>query len=87
MNSADTRNDGAPADAATELPALVREAEAAPSGARAPEPVAGTDALVERWWADHFPGSPVGRDTEIWNHAFVAKEDLKRRLALYNGGQ
>jgi hypothetical protein len=20
-----------------------------------------TEALVERWWADHFPGSPVPR--------------------------
>jgi hypothetical protein len=39
-----------------------------------------TDALVERWWADLFPGSPVGQLTEAWNHAFAAKEDLKRRL-------
>ena len=39
------------------------------------------DALVERWWADHFPGSPVAASTAAWNHAFAAKEELKRRLA------
>lgn len=39
------------------------------------------DALVERWWADYFPGSPVAASTAAWNHAFAAKEDLKRRLA------
>ena len=43
----------------------------------APHP---TEALVERWWADHFPGSPVAQVTPAWNHAFAAKEDLKRRL-------
>ena len=42
---------------------------------------------VERWWADHFPGSPVAQVTLAWNHAFAAKEDLKRRLAtLVDGG-
>ena len=39
------------------------------------------DALVERWWEDHFPGSPVAQSTAAWNHAFAAKEELKRRLA------
>jgi len=38
------------------------------------------EALIERWWADHFPGSPVAQVTPAWNHAFAAKEDLKRRL-------
>ena len=38
-------------------------------------------ALVERWWADHFPGSPIAATTAAWNHAFAAKEELKRRLA------
>ena len=36
--------------------------------------------IVERWWADHFPGSPVAQVTLAWNHAFAAKEELKRRL-------
>ena len=36
--------------------------------------------IVERWWADHFPGSPVAQVTQAWNHAFAAKEELKRRL-------
>jgi hypothetical protein len=38
------------------------------------------EALIERWWAAHFPGSPVAQVTQAWNHAFAAKEDLKRRL-------
>ena len=37
--------------------------------------------LIERWWNDHFPGSPVAAATAAWNHAFAAKEELKRRLA------
>ena len=36
--------------------------------------------LVELWWADHFPGSPVAQVTPAWNHAFAAKEELKRLL-------
>ncbi len=36
--------------------------------------------LVERWWDDHFPGSPVAQATAAWNHAFAAKQELKRRL-------
>jgi hypothetical protein len=43
----------------------------------APDPL---DSLVERWWEEHFPGSVAARVTEIWNHAFAAKEELKRRL-------
>jgi hypothetical protein len=47
----------------------------------APEPPPDShDALVERWWNDHFPGSPVASLTAAWNHAFAAKEELKRRL-------
>jgi hypothetical protein len=38
------------------------------------------DDIVERWWHDHFPGSPVAAVTQAWNHAFAAKEELKRRL-------
>jgi hypothetical protein len=50
---------------------------APPEEGPAPHPL---DVLVENWWTEHFPGSPVARVTEIWNHAFVAKEELKRRL-------
>jgi len=39
------------------------------------------DGLIERWWADHFPGSAVARDTLAWNAAHAAKESLKRLLA------
>jgi hypothetical protein len=38
------------------------------------------DQLIERWWADHFPGSTVARDTQAWNVAHAAKERLKRLL-------
>ena len=41
------------------------------------------EALIERWWADHFPGSPAAQVTPAWNHAFAAKEELKRRLAEF----
>jgi hypothetical protein len=41
------------------------------------------EALIERWWADHFPGSPVAQVTQAWNHTFAAKEELKRRLAEF----
>jgi hypothetical protein len=60
---------------ATELPPI------------APPPPDGLAAIVERWWDDHFPGSPVAQVTQAWNHAFAAKEELKRRLAdLAAGG-
>ena len=42
--------------------------------------------LIELWWADHFPGSPVVQLTSAWNQALAAKEDLKRRLASFAGG-
>jgi len=50
---------------------------APPEEGPAPHPL---EAIVEGWWNDHFPGSPVARVTEIWNHSFAAKEELKRRL-------
>jgi hypothetical protein len=58
------------------------------TAAVAPEPKASSrhDALVERWWTDHFPGSPVAAVTAAWNHAFAAKEELKRRLAANSSG-
>jgi hypothetical protein len=36
--------------------------------------------LIERWWADHFPGSAIARDTQAWNVAYAAKETLKRLM-------
>lgn len=39
------------------------------------------EALIERWWTEHFPGSPVAQVTQAWNHALAAKEALKRLLA------
>lgn len=68
----------------------MNETDAAPdTGASAdaapfPEPI---EALVETWWADHFPGSPVAQLTPAWNHAFAAKEALKRRLATLVAGE
>jgi hypothetical protein len=65
--------------------------ETAASGVAGPSPAApaqpeSTDDIVERWWADHFPGSPVAQVTQAWNHAFAAKEELKRRLINLVGG-
>ena len=54
--------------------------DASSKAAARPPALPDHDALVERWWADHFPGSPVAATTAAWNHAFAAKEDLKRRL-------
>jgi hypothetical protein len=55
--------------------------DTAPTRAAQPMPASTDhDALVERWWNDHFPGSPVAATTAAWNHAFAAKEELKRRL-------
>jgi hypothetical protein len=31
------------------------------------------EQLIERWWADHFPGSAVARDTPAWNIAHAAR--------------
>ena len=53
------------------------------SGSAVSKPV---DILIELWWADHFPGSPVAQLTSAWNQALAAKEDLKRRLASFAGG-
>jgi hypothetical protein len=44
---------------------------------------ASLDALIERWWRDHFPGSAVARDTAAWNAAHSAKEALKGLLDRY----
>ena len=52
-----------------------------PQTAAAPAaPASGLEALIERWWNDHFPGSPVAAATATWNHAFAAKESLKQLL-------
>lgn len=53
------------------------------AGGVVPQPI---DMLIELWWADHFPGSPVAQLTAAWNRAVTAKEDLKRRLASFTGG-
>jgi hypothetical protein len=59
-------------------------AEARPGDAAIPHRA---EDIVEGWWEDHFPGSPVAQVTAAWNHAFAAKEELKRRLAnLVQGG-
>ena len=43
------------------------------------------EALIERWWEENFPGSPVARATEAWNHALSAKAELVRRLREFAG--
>jgi hypothetical protein len=78
------RQNPAPVPAEIAAPPDTPPPDAPPTDAPPPGPLA--DA-IERWWADHFPGSPVAQVTQAWNHAFAAKEDLKRRLAtLVDGG-
>ena len=48
-----------------------------PTPSPPPHPLA---ELIERWWQEHFPGSPVAQATAAWNHAFAAKEALKRLI-------
>jgi hypothetical protein len=43
----------------------------------------GTDTLIERWFADHFHGSPIARSNEHYQHAWSAKEALKRLFRGY----
>ena len=45
-----------------------------------PPATATVEALIERWWIEHFPGSPVAQVTQAWNHALAAKQELKRML-------
>jgi hypothetical protein len=47
--------------------------------AKAPAPL-DTDAVVEAWFKEFFPNSPVSRDTEAWNLLLRAKDILKQRL-------
>jgi hypothetical protein len=52
-----------------------------------PDPMpapASLDVLVERWFADHFPNSPVATVSEHFNHVRQAVEELKRRLKEEN---
>jgi hypothetical protein len=62
------------------------DAGAPPDAAASPPPLP-LDHLIETWWADHFPGSPVAQVTQAWNHAFAAKEELKRRLSDFTANR
>jgi hypothetical protein len=52
----------------------------------APAAKGSLEDTIDLWWADHFPGSPVAQVTAAWNHAFAAKEELKRRLTIFKKG-
>ena len=39
-----------------------------------------TDRLVDAWFKEFFPNSPVSRDTQAWNLLLRAKDVLKQRL-------
>ena len=60
---------------------LAAAPEAAPAAGNEALPEKNFDALIERWWADHFPGSAVAAYTQAWNIAFSAKEALKAMFA------
>ena len=57
----------------------MEETDAAAPPVTQPQPDTLAD-IVERWWNEHFPGSPVAQVTAAWNHALAAKEELKARL-------
>lgn len=48
---------------------------------QAPAPKPAAVETIEKWFVEHFHGSIVSRDTEVYNHVHKAVEDLKRRLA------
>jgi hypothetical protein len=37
--------------------------------------------VLDTWWAAHFPGSPVARNTAAWNHANAAFGALKALIS------
>ena len=58
------------------------QAEASPVPAQSGAPARETvEALIDRWFVDHFHGSPIATVTEHFNRVRQAADDLKRRLA------
>jgi hypothetical protein len=53
--------------------------ETVPEPSKPPEPHP-SDALIERWWEEHFPNTHLSRDTQSWAIARAAKEKLKLLL-------
>jgi hypothetical protein len=45
-----------------------------------PAPAA-TDDLVEKWFVEHFHGSIVATNTQMYNHVRSAVDELKKRLS------
>jgi hypothetical protein len=43
-------------------------------------PPANTDQVVDVWFNEFIPNSPVSRNTEAWNLLLRAKDILKQRL-------
>jgi hypothetical protein len=48
--------------------------------AEPPVKAAPLDAVVDRWFADHFYGSIVARNVDTYNYVSNAVEELKKRL-------
>jgi hypothetical protein len=63
-----------------ESTAGLADAEGMPAPEEQSESPPPTDLIVDRWWEEHFPGTAVARDTQAWNVAHAAKENLKRLL-------
>ena len=64
-------------------PQVKVEPQVAPKPQVKPEPVVKTaplDAIVDRWFADHFYGSIVARNVDTYNYVSNAVEELKKRL-------
>jgi hypothetical protein len=37
--------------------------------------------MVDAWFNQNFASGPIARDTDAFNQAFQAKDDLKKRFA------
>jgi hypothetical protein len=53
---------------------------ASPTSRKQAETIQAMEQMFDEWWSSHFHGSPVARDTEVYNHTYAAVQELKRRL-------
>ena len=49
--------------------------------APAVKPPSAIEVEIDKWIVEHFHGTIVSRDTEVYNHVLKAAADLKLRLA------
>lgn len=57
---------------------MAKEEGPAPQPDKAPSRL---NDVIDAWFNDHFPNSPVAQNTTAWNLTVAAREDLKQRLS------